>query len=186
MPLRRELTPKEQREALNVPSLDGDNAFTGTNTFSGTMLAAAVQSDTLGNDNDLTLTTVDTVTVARGDDAVLDFSLLGADRTFTFPDASGVLALIGDPVTLPYVAKSGTYTLQASDAIMEATSGTFTTTLPTAVGVTGRLYVVKNSGAGVVTVDTTSGQTIDGAASASVAAGAVLRVASNGANWITL
>ncbi len=40
-------------------------------------------------------------------------------------------------------------------------SGTFTLTLPTAVGNT-NLYTVKNVGVGVITVDTTSSQTIDG------------------------
>ena len=40
-------------------------------------------------------------------------------------------------------------------------AGTLTLTLPTAVGNT-NLYTVKNTGAGIVTVDTTGGETIDG------------------------
>ena len=61
-----------------------------------------------------------------------------------------------------YVAKTANYTATISDYTIDCTSGTFTVTLPTAVGITGRIYVVKNSGAGSITVATTSSQTIDG------------------------
>ena len=61
-----------------------------------------------------------------------------------------------------YVAKTANYTATISDYTIDCTSGTFTVTLPTAVGITGRIYVIKNSGAGAITVATTSSQTIDG------------------------
>ena len=44
-------TAAEAVEALGVPSLDGDNTFTGTNSF------ARVWSDTIGTDGDLTAST---------------------------------------------------------------------------------------------------------------------------------
>ncbi len=83
-----------------------------------------------------------------------------------------------------YVAKTGTYSIATTDNTIECTTGTFTVTLPTAVSVAGRFYTVKNSGAGVVTVATTSSQTIDGAATLSVIATKCYTVMSNGANWI--
>lgn len=58
-----------------------------------------------------------------------------------------------------YVAKTGAYTLTATDHTVEVTSGTHNQTLPTAVGCTGRQYFITNSGSGVVTVATTSSQT---------------------------
>ena len=78
-------------------------------------------------------------------------------------------------------------TLDGSDELVNITSGTFTVTLPTAVGFT-VFYIVKNSGTGVITLATTSSQTIDGAASGTITLAQydsrVLR--SDGANWIVV
>lgn len=87
-------------------------------------------------------------------------------------------------LTLPYTAKTTTYTITASDHTVDCTSGTFTVTLPTAVGCQGRIYVVKNSGAGTITLDADGSETIDGSASLSLAATNCYTVQSNGANWI--
>jgi hypothetical protein len=89
-------------------------------------------------------------------------------------------------LTVPYVAKTATYTATTDDYTVDGTSGTFTVTLPTAVGATGRVYIVKNSGVGVITVATTSSQTIDGASTVTLATKAVTRVQSNGSNWIVI
>jgi hypothetical protein len=61
-------------------------------------------------------------------------------------------------------------------------SATATITLPTAVGITGRVYIVKSS-AGTTTMATTSSQTIDGASPTTVTG--QLRVISDGANWLS-
>lgn len=89
-----------------------------------------------------------------------------------------------DTPTLAYTAQAGTYAILTTDCVVKATSGTWTATLPTAVGVTGKLYIVKNSGAGVITLACTGGQTIDGAATQTLAANVSLSVVSDGANWI--
>ena len=67
-------------------------------------------------------------------------------------------------------------------------ANTFTVTLPTAVGITGRIYNVKNSGTGVITIATTSSQTVDGYASGTITLNQydALNVQSNGANWIII
>jgi hypothetical protein len=62
-------------------------------------------------------------------------------------------------------------------------SGTTTITLPTAVG-NENLYTVKNVGVGVVTIDTTGGQTIDGGATVSLPVQYTsVDIISNGADW---
>ena len=59
--------------------------------------------------------------------------------------------------------------------------------LPTAVGITGRVYVIKNSGTGTITVDPNGSQTIDGAATVALATQyQSIMVMSNGANWIVI
>ncbi len=83
-----------------------------------------------------------------------------------------------------YVAKTATYTLTINDYTVDCTANTFTVTLPTAVGVTGRLYVIKNSGAGTITIATTSSQTIDGVTTKTLNTQySGYNVQSDGANW---
>jgi hypothetical protein len=85
---------------------------------------------------------------------------------------------------LNYVAKTSTYTIVNSDYTIDCTSGTFTVTLPTAVGITGKMFIVKNSGAGIITIATTSSQTIDGALTIVANQWDSFQLTSNGANWI--
>jgi hypothetical protein len=78
---------------------------------------------------------------------------------------------------------SATYSILATDSIIDCTANTFTATLPT--GITNRVYHVKNSGAGVITLATTGGVNIDASATASIAAGASLKVVFNGTKWVS-
>ncbi len=83
-----------------------------------------------------------------------------------------------------YVAVTSTYAILAGDHIVDATSGTFTETLPTAVGVSGKEYILKNSGTGVITIATTSSQTIEGYTPYILADQySQIVVYSDGANW---
>lgn len=92
----------------------------------------------------------------------------------------------GTGVAYNYAPQSGTYAIIPGDYTIDCVSGTFTVTLPTAVGVTGQVYVIKNSGAGTITLATTGGQTIDGSATKTAAANVSYMVQSTGANWIVL
>lgn len=101
---------------------------------------------------------------------------------------SGTTTLSGAFITSQIVTKTSTYPITTSDYIIlaDGTSGAFTTTLPTAVGVTGQMYIVKriNSGANNITIATTSSQTIDGATSYLLTNQYdSLKVISDGANW---
>lgn len=90
----------------------------------------------------------------------------------------------GNSFSYSYVAKTATYTLTGSDYMVECTTNTFTVTLPTAVGLSGRLYSVKNTGTGTITLEGDGAETIDGAANKSIAQWENITVMSNGANWI--
>lgn len=161
------VSPEAAREQLDVPSLSGDNLFTGTNEFDGAVsFQAAVQTD-------------DRLTCTQGLDASGDPSVIGC-ATF----ASDYMLLAGG-LRLPVLAKSADYTAAVADLIIRGT-GTWTLTLPTAVGIAGKFYVVKNSGAGTITLATSGGETIDGGAPGTVAAGAVTRLVSDGTNWFTI
>jgi hypothetical protein len=83
-----------------------------------------------------------------------------------------------------YLARTTTYTATTSDYFIDCTSGTFTVNLFTAVGNTGRILIIKNSGTGTITVDGSGTQTIDGAATYSLSAQwATVQIMCDGNNW---
>lgn len=140
-------TAQEALAELGAPTLEGDNYFTGENYF------GRVHSDTLGTDGDLTLTTVDTVTVERsGGSAVLDFSLLGSNRTLTFQDASGTVAFISD-------ITAGSGTASGQDVVVDFGSS-FTQYASTVV--TGCSWVASGTKI-VATLKADSGKAVEGA-----------------------
>ena len=100
-----------------------------------------------------------------------------------FVTRRGIISLGG--VTFPYYSTTTAYTVTSDDYFVDC-SGTFNVTLPTAVGIEGRIYNIKNSGTGVITVATTSSQTIDGVTTQAIYQWENLQVQSTGANWIIL
>lgn len=99
--------------------------------------------------------------------------------------SGGNTSLVGS-LNLTYSAKTATYGIGASDYYIDCTANSFTVTLPTAVGIAGRVYIIKNSGSSTtITIATTSSQTIDGSAPGTITTLTPVRVVSNGANWET-
>ena len=94
--------------------------------------------------------------------------------------------LLTSGLTCNYVEKSSTYTITNSDYTINCTSGTFNTTLPTAIGIKGQIFNIKNMGTGEITVDTTLSQTIDGSSTMGVRQYDNLTVQSTNENWIIL
>lgn len=79
-------------------------------------------------------------------------------------------------------AVTGTYTITSEDYFLGC-DGTFTITLPSAVSFTGE-YIIKNVGTGLVTVATTSSQTIDGAPTFQLIEDEVITLRSTNSNWL--
>lgn len=82
---------------------------------------------------------------------------------------------------------SAVTTALATDGIIECTgAGSFTLTLPTAASKAGEMLLVKNSAAAAVTLDGNGAETIDGAATQALAAGAAARLYSTGSYWLQM
>ena len=94
----------------------------------------------------------------------------------------GIKSLGG--VIFPVTGINSTYTVDTNDYLIDVTGNTITVTLPPAASIDGKNYVIKNSGSGVVTVATTSGQTIDEASTKSLKNNDSIEVISDGSNWI--
>ena len=112
--------------------------------------------------------------------------LLQLDGTGKIPAVDG--SQITGLVSTSYVAKTANYTITSSDYLVDCTANSFTVTLLTAVGNTGRSFVVKNSGTGTITIATTSSQTTDGQASGTITLSQyeAIEVISNGVNWLII
>lgn len=94
---------------------------------------------------------------------------------------------VDSTVITGYAAKTSAYTITVDDHTINCTSGTFTVTLPTAVGITGQIFIIKNSGAGVITVDGFSSETIDGSPNFMLSTQyKYVAVQAAGGNWITI
>jgi hypothetical protein len=93
---------------------------------------------------------------------------------------------VNGSVSYAYIAKTANYTATIDNHIIDCTANTFTITLPTAVGITGREYVIKNSGTGTITVDGATTETIDGQLTQSLSQYDALTIISTGTNWIII
>jgi hypothetical protein len=130
----------------------------------------------------------------------------GAIMSLMVDSAAGVMNLgVGSAITVPqllinnngiimsgsvaynYTEVSSTYTAANTDGTINATSGTFNITLPFTSTTKGRVYIIKNTGTGVVTVlPGFSTQTIDGLSAYPLAQNQSITIISNGHNgsWL--
>lgn len=97
------------------------------------------------------------------------------DTVFTINKLNGVIdtvefrtGSVGNATIYPYVAKTTNYTLTSNDYTVDFTANNDTATLPTAVGIAGKVFNIKNSGTGTIVIATTGGQLIDDDASLTI------------------
>lgn len=130
-------------------------------------------------------------------------SLLENLDEIVLPSSSDVLYVVRDPDGTPLdghiqtsnllnygnlATKTGAYTITAGDhtIICNATSGSFTVTLPAAASHTGRIYHIKkiDSSGNAVTVDGNSSETIDDGTTAILTIQyEAISIQSDGAEW---
>ena len=105
-------------------------------------------------------------------------NVTGLTQTDGLTSTSGII--------FPQLTINSTYTATTDDYLIDVTGGTFNVQLPSAVGIKGRLLVVKNNGGGAVTVQPISAQTIDDKPYLILSETNSVQLASNGSNWIIL
>tara|TARA_R110002094_G_scaffold157781_2_gene144039 strand:+ start:6194 stop:6565 length:372 start_codon:yes stop_codon:yes gene_type:complete len=116
------------------------------------------------------------------------YFLAQKDALYQLWDRIQKLLASADPVTAisikSYSSVTADYTIVASDYLINATVVGITVTLPTAVGADGRLYVVKNTSGGNVSLDADGTETIDGNLTVVLYNLEAYTVMSDGTNWI--
>jgi hypothetical protein len=112
------------------------------------------------------------------------------DGTTLTLGAAGISVTAPEGRWVVTTVKTGAYNAAAGELVRcDPSGGIFTVTLPTAVGISGRMISVKNvtSSVTAITIATTGGQTIDGAATVTINTGFdSLFFASDGANWLLI
>jgi hypothetical protein len=93
----------------------------------------------------------------------------------------GVLSATNNSSLFAVKIVSANYTASANDYYIGAIKKDITITLP--IGVTGKVYVVKNEENGEITVIGTAGQKIDGSVSEKLSTNKSLMVIFNGTEW---
>lgn len=152
--------------------------------------------ETNGTNNTIVLSTPGLVT-SLGSILFQDSSLIAAVNGYVwtlFDKNTGKgkwLQANANGITAPYRPVSSATSAGVSDYTINATSGTFTVTLPSAAaGNIGKIYVVTNSGSGTVTVSTTGGQTFGNVlttpTSLPLAQFTAITIQSTGSGWLRL
>jgi hypothetical protein len=105
--------------------------------------------------------------------------------TFNASTTGTIMASVGSPQPQALTVATGSYTVLTTDRIIKATGAGSTITLPTAVGNTGREFIINNASTGNLTVNTTSAQTMSAQLTQTLPAYSSMVVYSDGANyWI--
>jgi hypothetical protein len=118
--------------------------------------------------------------------ADLDSTQTFTSKTLTTPTLTTPLC---NGIRRAVLSRTSAYTTTASDStiLCNASTGAFAVTLLTSVGNTGLIFTIKkvDSSANAITVNTTSSQTIDGAATFTLSTQwSFVVLQSDGANWM--
>ena len=103
--------------------------------------------------------------------------------TFSTPTTGNILATLGSPQLNNYVSTSNDYITTANDYIVNQSGTSKSVTLITAVGRAGKIFIIKNSSTGAITVTTSGSETIDGLASITLSTLDSITVYSDGTNY---
>jgi hypothetical protein len=115
----------------------------------------------------------------------LDITLPGSTSVST---ALGVTSLtnINTGYFPPPTRVNSTYIALLSDYQIEATANSFSITLPSAVGIAGKSYSIKNTGTGTITLLAALSQTIDVSVSVLLSQWDNIVIISNGIGWLII
>jgi len=96
-----------------------------------------------------------------------------------------IVDIIANKYVSDFSIVTGSYTVTQFDYLIECTSAVACdVTLPDPSTITGREYLIKNSGIGAVTVSSVGGETIDDQLTQVLAQYDAMKIMSNGTNWI--
>lgn len=170
--------------------------FTNTNTVARTYTfpdkdgTVAMTTDITGEANTASNSASGTGTgtvfkTKTGVDLVFKKLKAGTNITLSNDTDDITINASGGSTALDVKAKTTTYTATNADNALLCT-GTFTVTLFTAVGNSGKEMNIKNISTGTITIACNGAQTIDGITTLSLLQNESARLVSDGANWFLI
>lgn len=155
--------------ATTALSLNGNSVITSITPSAGTGISITAL-DSVGPDTGFTVNNTGVTSIVAGDNISISSATGAVTITAT---GSGKVKTVATAVN---------YTALADDEYIGGTASGITITLP--LGVTGKVYMIKNENAGNnIVVSGTAPEKIDGAVSKALANYASITVISRGGNW---
>ena len=121
-----------------------------------------------------------------GQGLLADSALQNGDNISELVNDVGYLTAGTIDASLAYTGIAVDYTGLVDDYVIDSTSADITISLPTAVSIVGKSYIVKNSSAGVITISPSGAETIDGESSIDINSKTALTLLSTNSNWIII
>jgi len=182
-------------------TLSGDVTGSGTTSITSTLANSGVTAGTYGSASVVPEITVDAkgrITGVTG--RTVHVTISGSDITSGTVDQLYIDANIARTANTTFTGittfnggkrvnvknKIADYTLETTDYVINATTGTWTATLPSAVGNQGQELIINNAGNGVITVVPAESQNISGVASIDLTSNEAVKLISTGVNWIII
>lgn len=103
--------------------------------------------------------------------------------TIIVTESQGPAGTQGGPPIYDQIDKSINYTLTSSDYCISYTLPNLISTLPTAIGVRGKVYVIDNASTGEHILNTYGTETIQGQLTQTLPSNTSITIISNNANW---
>lgn len=163
--------------------------FTGALATTGSVDTTAIDADAVTNAKLANMTALSVK--GNGTNASENPTDLAAANDYEVIQRVGTSVAFG-PYKRKYRNATTTDSIATTDDLVVFSGASFTATLPTAVGNTGKVFTLQHGGTSltqVYTLNTTSAQTIGGIASGSYAlytSGETLVLISDGSNWLIL
>jgi hypothetical protein len=128
----------------------------------------------------------DNISLLNNDSSYINSSQVPVDNISLEYNTDGTISVItsSNTLNLSYRAVSISTQFTDTDYILEATNSDITISLPSAIGRTGRIYLLDNSSSGNIVLNCSiEGQTVGGSTQITVYEGEVIEVYSNNTSW---
>jgi len=115
--------------------------------------------------------------------SIINTSVNSFTVTFATPTTGNILATLGSPQLNNYISTSNNYTTTVNDYIINQSGSGKSVTLITAIGRAGKIFIIKNSSLGAITINTSGSEKIDGLSSITLSTLDSITVYSDGTNY---
>jgi hypothetical protein len=160
--------------------------FVSERTVHGSIIRTIKAGDRISSGTCKTAKSADVPYIRVGTALDTGKGLISVNLNIEYVSSDGSSSSLSGSIKWAYRATTTATTLTDTDYQLECTANTFNVSLPTAIGKEGRVYSVKNSGTGTITVVPSGSEKIDDETSQQIQEDENLVIVSNNANWCVI